>query len=104
MVGRHHRLSGHEFEQGPGDSDGQGGLACGSACGHKGSDTTERLNRTQRDDRPSQQGERPNSGLSEARGHQERRAASERCGRMVPKATATFLQEGTDGLRGGTVP
>ena len=27
MVGRHHQLDGHEFEQAPGDGDGQGGLA-----------------------------------------------------------------------------
>ena len=30
MVGRHHRLSGHEFEQTLGVGDGQGSLAC---CG-----------------------------------------------------------------------
>ena len=28
MVGWHHRLSGHEFEQAPGDSEGQGSLMC----------------------------------------------------------------------------
>ena len=28
MVGWHHRLSGHEFEQGPGTGDGQGSLTC----------------------------------------------------------------------------
>ena len=28
MVVRHYRLDGHEFEQAPGDGDGQGGLAC----------------------------------------------------------------------------
>ena len=28
MIGRHHRLDGHEFEQAPGTGDGQGGLAC----------------------------------------------------------------------------
>ena len=28
MVGRHHRSNGHEFEQTPGDSEGQGSLAC----------------------------------------------------------------------------
>ena len=44
MVGWHHRLSGHEFEQAPGAGDGQGGLACCSPWGHKESDTTERLN------------------------------------------------------------
>ena len=43
MVGWHHRLSGHEFEQAPGVVDGQGGLACCSPWGHRESDTTERL-------------------------------------------------------------
>ena len=28
MVGRHHRLNGREFEQAPGDSEGQGSLVC----------------------------------------------------------------------------
>ena len=28
MVRRHHRLDGHEFEQGLGVGDGQGGLVC----------------------------------------------------------------------------
>ena len=28
MVGRHHRLDGHEFKQAPGVGDGQGGLVC----------------------------------------------------------------------------
>ena len=46
-VGWHHRPDGHEFEQAPGVGDGQGGLACCSPWGHKGSDTTERLNRTE---------------------------------------------------------
>ena len=44
MVGWYHRLNGHEFEQAPGVSDGQGGLACCSPCSHKESDTTEPLN------------------------------------------------------------
>ena len=45
MVGWHHRLNGHEFEQAPGDSEeGQGSLVCCSPWGHKESDTTERLN------------------------------------------------------------
>ena len=28
MVGWHHRLDGHEFEQAPGNGDGQGSLVC----------------------------------------------------------------------------
>ena len=53
MVGWHHRLNAHEFEQALGDSEGQGslvfsawcgGLACCSPWGHRESDMTERLN------------------------------------------------------------
>ena len=44
MVGWHHRLDGHEFEQALGIGDGQGSLACCSAWGRKESDTTEGLN------------------------------------------------------------
>ena len=40
MTGWHHRLNGHEFEQTPGDSEGQGSLACCSPWGHKKSDAT----------------------------------------------------------------
>ena len=46
IVGWHHRLDGHEFEQALEDDEAQGSLACGSPCGHKESDTTERLNKT----------------------------------------------------------
>ena len=35
MVGWHHQLNGHEFEQIPGDSEGQGSLVCCSSWGHK---------------------------------------------------------------------
>ena len=41
MVEWHHGLNGHEFEQAPGVSDGQGGLACCSPWDHKELDTTE---------------------------------------------------------------
>ena len=44
MVGWHHQRNGHEFEQAPGDGEGQGGPAGYSSWGHKESDTTERLN------------------------------------------------------------
>ena len=44
MVGWHHRLNGHGFEQAPGVGDGQGGRACCSPWGRKESDTTEQLN------------------------------------------------------------
>ena len=44
MVGWHHRLNGHEFEQTLGDSKGQGSLACCSPWGGNESDMTEWLN------------------------------------------------------------
>ena len=44
MVGWHHQLKRHEFEQAPGDGEGQGSLACCSPWGHKELDTTEQLN------------------------------------------------------------
>ena len=44
MVGWHHRLNRHEFEQASGVGDGQGDLACYSPLGRKESDTTEQLN------------------------------------------------------------
>ena len=40
MVGWHHQLNAPDFEQIPGDSEGQGGLVCCSPCGCKESDTT----------------------------------------------------------------
>ena len=47
MVGWHHQLNGHEFEQAPGVGDGQRSLACCSPCGRKESDTTEQLSWTE---------------------------------------------------------
>ena len=44
MVGWHHRLNGHEFEQTPEDREGQGSLACCSPWSCKEQDTTEQLN------------------------------------------------------------
>ena len=44
MVGWHHQLNGHEFEQALGDGEGQGSLACCSPWDHKELDTTEQLN------------------------------------------------------------
>ena len=41
MVGWHHQLNGHEFEEALGVGHGQGGQACYSPWGHKESDTTE---------------------------------------------------------------
>ena len=44
MVGWHHQLNGHEFEQTLGDGDEQGGLVCCDSRGRKESDITKRLN------------------------------------------------------------
>ena len=44
MVGWHHRLDGQEFEQAPGDGEGQGGLLCCSPWGCNKSDVTGGLN------------------------------------------------------------
>ena len=44
MVGWHHRLDGHDFEQASGVNDGQGSLVCYSPQGHKELDMTEQLN------------------------------------------------------------
>ena len=40
MVGWHHQLNGHKFEEALGDSEGQGTLECCSSWGHKQSETT----------------------------------------------------------------
>ena len=44
VVGWHHQLNGHEFEQALGDGEGQGRLMCCSPWSHKESDMAERLN------------------------------------------------------------
>ena len=41
MVGWHHRLDGHEFEQALGVGDGQGNVTCCSLWGRSELDTTE---------------------------------------------------------------
>ena len=43
LVGWHHQLNGHEFEQSRGDGEGQGNLVCCSPWGRKESDTIEQL-------------------------------------------------------------
>ena len=48
MVGWHYWLNGHEFEQTPGDGEGQESLACCSVWGHKELDNSQRLNYNQR--------------------------------------------------------
>ena len=51
MAGRHHWCNGHELEHTSGDGEGQGGLACCSPWGHKGSDTTGLLNNNNEQDK-----------------------------------------------------
>ena len=46
MVGWHHQLDEHEYEQAPGVGDGQGSLQCGSPWGRRESDTTEQVHCT----------------------------------------------------------
>ena len=58
MVGWHHQLDEHVFEQAPGVGDGQGSLACCSLCSCKESDMTEQLNLTGLEDVWNQEGQR----------------------------------------------
>ena len=44
MLGWHHQLNGHGFEQAPGDGEEEGSPVCCGAWGRKESDMTERLN------------------------------------------------------------
>ena len=44
IVGWHHQVNGHDFEQAPGVGDRQGSLTCCSSWGHKELDMTEGLN------------------------------------------------------------
>ena len=46
MVGWHHHLNGHDFEQDLGDGEGQGSLGCCSPWRHKELDTTQRKKTT----------------------------------------------------------
>ena len=51
MVGCYHTLNGHEFEQTPGDREGQRSLVCCSPWGLKESNTTERLNNNKKNNK-----------------------------------------------------
>ena len=53
MVGWHHQLNGHEFEQTLGDCEGQGSLVCCSPWAGKESDMTERLKNSNPRETPS---------------------------------------------------
>ena len=47
IIGWHHQLDGHEFEQALGFGEGQGSLACCNLWSHKELDTPEQLNRSE---------------------------------------------------------
>ena len=47
MVGWHHQLNRHKFQQALGDDEGQGSLVCCSPWGRKESDTTEQRQRVE---------------------------------------------------------
>ena len=49
IVGWHHQLKGHEFEQAPGDGEGQRNLVCCSPQGLKELDMTEELKNNYKD-------------------------------------------------------
>ena len=44
MIGQHHQFNAQEFDQTPGDGEGQGNLACCCPQARKESDMTEQLN------------------------------------------------------------
>ena len=54
MVGWHHHLNGHEFEQALGDAEGQGCPACCSPWGHKESDWAKTITDEYRRKNPQQ--------------------------------------------------
>ena len=70
MVGWHHQLNGHEFEQSPGDGKGWGSPACCSPWGRKESDRTERLNKNNLSCILSHLGEEASPGLAPSLVHQ----------------------------------
>ena len=64
MVRQYHQLNGNEFEQNPGDIEGQGNLVYCSPCDHKKSDTTQQFNNNKRNkDRISQLPNRKKRGF-----------------------------------------
>ena len=86
MVGWHHQVSGHEFEQTLGDSERQGSLVCRSPWGCKGSDTTELLNNSRG---------KGNHGAGLAK-------QSARCSRVMTLAARSCLQLHLEQLSGST--
>ena len=84
MVGWHHQLDVHEFEQTPGVGDGQGGLACCSPWGPKKSNTTCQLNnKAQRPRNDYERGRSLYSQLLRSRGHGTLCRVTQGCGGSV---------------------
>ena len=61
MIGWHHPVNGPEFEQAPGDGEGQVSLTCCSKWGHKESDLTEPENNNNNNNKQSLISEKKNS-------------------------------------------
>ena len=55
MVGQHHRLNGHEFEQTLGEGEGKGSLVCFTSWGYKEVDRTQQLNKNKGEQRAKQE-------------------------------------------------
>ena len=68
MAGLHHQLVRHEFEWTPGVGNGQGGLACYDSWDRKESDTTERLNWTEKTRKGKARENRTEEGQRKVRG------------------------------------
>ena len=97
MVGWHHQLSGHEFEQTPGDTEGQGSLACCSPWGYKESGMTERLNSNKSMTIPTNKG-KPSNPIPKLEAHSvggvgtTRNHSDETCSWESSRSTLTSFQ------------
>ena len=97
MVGWHHRLNGHESEQTPGDTEGQGSLACCSPWGYKESGMTERLNSNKSMTIPTNKG-KPSNPIPKLEAHSvggvgtTRNHSDETCSWESSRSTLTSFQ------------
>ena len=66
MVGWHHQLNGHEFQQTPEDSERQGSLACCSPWSLRESNKAERLNNNKGAEAPDLKADFSDSDTTEA--------------------------------------
>ena len=97
MIGWHHRLNGHESEQTPGDTEGQGSLACCSPWGYKESGMTERLNSNKSMTIPTNKG-KPSNPIPKLEAHSvggvgtTRNHSDETCSWESSRSTLTSFQ------------